>query len=58
MDILKIVEKYINKVNPRVMSLAFMVFRRLKPIPFVKKRIEKEISHRTWEKRRHDHNHS
>ena len=39
MDIKKIVDKYLGKVSPRVMSL---VFRHTKSIPFVKKRIQRE----------------
>ena len=39
MDIKKIVNKYLGKVNPRVMSV---VFKSIKSVPFVKKRIQKE----------------
>ncbi|GAG12822.1 unnamed protein product, partial [marine sediment metagenome] len=39
MDIEKIVNKYLGKVSPRVMAV---VFKHIKPIPFVKKRIQKE----------------
>ena len=39
MDIKKIVNKYLGKVNPRIMSV---VFKSIKSVPFVKKRIQKE----------------
>jgi len=39
MDIKKILEKYLGRVNPRIMSV---VFKSIKSIPSVKKRIQKE----------------